>query len=79
TGARFKKHVDNTAQDGRVLTVLCYLNLDWQKDQVAGHMSQAGRGIACIKWPPPYKERRAGVAYRLGLAALIQGAAAVSL
>eukprot|EP00622_Pseudochattonella_farcimen_P007256 FR743197.1.p2 GENE.FR743197.1~~FR743197.1.p2 ORF type:complete len:139 (+),score=14.88 FR743197.1:29-445(+) len=26
---RFQKHVDNTARDGRRLTVLCYLNPDW--------------------------------------------------
>jgi len=28
-GARFQKHVDNTAKDGRRLTVLCYLNESW--------------------------------------------------
>ena len=28
-GAKFQKHVDNTAKDGRVLTVLCYLNPQW--------------------------------------------------
>mmetsp|Transcript_33134 Transcript_33134/g.74830 ORF Transcript_33134/g.74830 Transcript_33134/m.74830 type:complete len:553 (-) Transcript_33134:483-2141(-) len=28
-GARFQKHVDNTARDGRRLTVLCYLNESW--------------------------------------------------
>ena len=28
--ARFVKHVDNTARDGRRLTVLCYLNEDWR-------------------------------------------------
>ena len=27
--SRFVKHVDNTARDGRRLTVLCYLNEDW--------------------------------------------------
>uniref|UniRef100_A0A7S2B3K6 Fe2OG dioxygenase domain-containing protein n=1 Tax=Octactis speculum TaxID=3111310 RepID=A0A7S2B3K6_9STRA len=30
-GSRFQKHVDNTAQDGRRLTVLCYLNPDWSE------------------------------------------------
>ena len=29
-GARFQKHVDNTAEDGRALTVLCYLNDSWE-------------------------------------------------
>jgi hypothetical protein len=29
-GTRFQKHVDNTAGDGRVLTVLVYLNTDWK-------------------------------------------------
>lgn len=28
-GSRFQAHVDNTSQDGRKLTVLTYLNLDW--------------------------------------------------
>ena len=28
--SRFVKHVDNTARDGRRLTVLCYLNEDWR-------------------------------------------------
>jgi hypoxia-inducible factor (prolyl hydroxylase) len=29
-GARFAKHIDNTTQDGRRLTVLCYLNPEWE-------------------------------------------------
>merc|ERR1712173_352321 len=29
SGARFQRHVDNTAGDGRRLTVLCYLNESW--------------------------------------------------
>lgn len=29
TGARFQRHVDNTAGDGRRLTMLCYMNQDW--------------------------------------------------
>jgi Rps23 Pro-64 3,4-dihydroxylase Tpa1-like proline 4-hydroxylase len=29
-GSRFQRHIDNTAGDGRVLTVLVYLNSDWQ-------------------------------------------------
>ena len=28
-GSRFQRHIDNTAGDGRVLTVLVYLNSDW--------------------------------------------------
>ncbi|GIM03309.1 hypothetical protein Vretimale_8065 [Volvox reticuliferus] len=32
-GARFAKHVDNTTMDGRRLTVLTYLNPDWQEKQ----------------------------------------------
>ncbi|EFJ49684.1 hypothetical protein VOLCADRAFT_104259 [Volvox carteri f. nagariensis] len=32
-GARFAKHVDNTAMDGRRLTVLTYLNPGWQEQQ----------------------------------------------
>ncbi len=28
-GARFAKHIDNTANDGRRLTLLCYLNPNW--------------------------------------------------
>lgn len=30
-GSRFQKHVDNTARDGRRLTVLCYLNRSWNE------------------------------------------------
>lgn len=30
-GSRFQKHVDNTARDGRRLTVLCYLNPTWNE------------------------------------------------
>ena len=30
-GSRFQAHVDNTTQDGRRLTVLCYLNSDWDE------------------------------------------------
>ena len=29
-GARFQKHVDNSAKDGRKLTAVCYLNPAWQ-------------------------------------------------
>ena len=29
-GARFQRHVDNTARDGRKLTVLCYLNPEYE-------------------------------------------------
>ena len=29
-GSRFVRHVDNTARDGRRLTVLCYLNPDYR-------------------------------------------------
>ncbi|KAL6765837.1 2OG-Fe(II) oxygenase superfamily-domain-containing protein [Haematococcus lacustris] len=29
-GARFAKHIDNTAEDGRRLTLLCYLNPNWK-------------------------------------------------
>lgn len=32
TGARFQRHVDNTAADGRRLTVLCYMNASWGPD-----------------------------------------------
>lgn len=32
-GARFQRHIDNTASDGRKLTVLCYLNPGWDKSQ----------------------------------------------
>lgn len=31
-GARFQKHIDNTARDGRCLTVLLYLNADWKPE-----------------------------------------------
>ncbi|GAX75549.1 hypothetical protein CEUSTIGMA_g2992.t1 [Chlamydomonas eustigma] len=31
-GSRFAKHIDNTAQDGRRLTCLCYLNNGWQPE-----------------------------------------------
>ncbi len=31
-GARFQKHIDNTARDGRRLTVLVYLNVDWKME-----------------------------------------------
>jgi hypoxia-inducible factor (prolyl hydroxylase) len=29
-GAKYTKHIDNTARDGRRLSVVCYLNSDWQ-------------------------------------------------
>lgn len=32
-GAGFKRHVDNSAGDGRVLTVLCYLNPSWEPER----------------------------------------------
>eukprot|EP00798_Chlamydomonas_sp_ICE-L_P001757 gene1757-33169_t len=32
-GARFAKHIDNTAMDGRRLTCLCYLNNGWTLEQ----------------------------------------------
>ena len=31
-GARFANHIDNTTQDGRVLTIVCYLNPEWNVD-----------------------------------------------
>lgn len=31
-GARFQRHIDNTARDGRRLTVLCYLNPGWKME-----------------------------------------------
>ena len=31
-GTRFQRHIDNTAGDGRVLTVLVYLNTGWDED-----------------------------------------------
>ena len=31
-GTRFQRHIDNTASDGRVLTVLVYLNAHWKQD-----------------------------------------------
>ena len=31
-GTRFQRHIDNTAGDGRVLTVLVYLNEQWKQD-----------------------------------------------
>ena len=31
-GTRFQRHIDNTASDGRVLTVLVYLNAHWRQD-----------------------------------------------
>lgn len=31
-GSRFQRHIDNTARDGRILTVLCYLNEEWGED-----------------------------------------------
>ena len=31
-GSRFARHIDNTTQDGRRLTLLVYLNPDWTKD-----------------------------------------------
>jgi Rps23 Pro-64 3,4-dihydroxylase Tpa1-like proline 4-hydroxylase len=41
-GARFARHIDNTAGDGRRLTVLCYLNPAWD----------AAQGGALRLWPP---------------------------
>lgn len=41
-GARFARHIDNTAGDGRRLTVLCYLNPTWAPAQ----------GGALRMWPP---------------------------
>lgn len=31
SGARFAKHIDNSADDGRRLTCLCYLNNNWRE------------------------------------------------
>ncbi|EEH59331.1 uncharacterized protein MICPUCDRAFT_38436 [Micromonas pusilla CCMP1545] len=36
-GSRFVRHVDNTGKDGRRLTVLCYLNEDWDGKN-GGHL-----------------------------------------
>ena len=41
-GSRFARHIDNTAGDGRRLTVLCYLNPSWSAKQ----------GGALRLWPP---------------------------
>ncbi len=32
-GSRFARHIDNTTNDGRRITVLVYLNPNWQKEQ----------------------------------------------
>ena len=43
-GARFQRHVDNTANDGRVLTVICYLNPDWDPAHGGGLVVDAREG-----------------------------------
>eukprot|EP00929_Paragymnodinium_shiwhaense_P084568 TRINITY_DN45222_c0_g1_i1.p1 TRINITY_DN45222_c0_g1~~TRINITY_DN45222_c0_g1_i1.p1 ORF type:complete len:492 (-),score=144.60 TRINITY_DN45222_c0_g1_i1:107-1582(-) len=38
TGARFQKHVDNTARDGRRLSVMCYLNEQAWEEKHGGEL-----------------------------------------
>ena len=40
-GSRFQRHVDNTAKDGRKLTVLIYLNEPW-KEEMGGFLRVYG-------------------------------------
>jgi hypothetical protein len=35
-GSRFAKHIDNTTADGRKITVLCYLNPEWNDEMMGG-------------------------------------------
>ena len=37
-GTRFQRHIDNTAADGRRLTVLCYLNPGWDSASGGGQL-----------------------------------------
>merc|ERR1712003_370861 len=51
TGARFQRHIDNTAGDGRRLTVLCYLNENWLASD-GGELCVHPEGQAPVAIPP---------------------------
>jgi len=51
TGARFQRHVDNTAGDGRRLSVLCYLNDKW-RDYDGGELLVHPEGCAAVSILP---------------------------
>jgi len=46
-GSRFANHIDNTTHDGRVLTVVAYLNPDWDVDE---------GGALRVQLPQKYRE-----------------------
>ena len=58
-GSRFQAHVDNTTKDGRKLTILVYLNLDWNADDDGGAL-RLHPDIATTKDPPRDVIPRAG-------------------
>lgn len=47
-GSRFQKHVDNTANDGRRLTVLLYLNLEGWTEEKGGFLRVWGKDSAKV-------------------------------
>lgn len=48
-GARFANHIDNTTHDGRILTVVMYLNPDWEAE---------GGGAIRVQVPPEYQKTK---------------------
>lgn len=51
-GARFANHIDNTTGDGRILTVVTYLNPDWKEDN---------GGALRVQIPSKYQSTHSGL------------------
>lgn len=39
SGAQYVMHVDNPNQDGRVITAIYYLNVDWDSSKYGGQLT----------------------------------------
>ena len=50
-GSRFARHIDNTTGDGRRLTVLIYLNPDWDRSAHGGALRLTPADQVSTCWP----------------------------